>query len=289
MVKITAHSELRLLRVAAWVPALIWVPLAQMASLVMALRPPRPLRQWEHNATIATGQAPGFAGRWAAQFSWIRNSITSVQLGRWSRRRILSTVRVDPGRLAQIQALHADRGLVLAAPHIGSWDLCGAYGTLVGLPVASVAERLPAGQFEYFRALRANLGMTIHPYDQPDLMATLIEDLRRGCVISLVADRDFGGRGLPVRWPTPDGGRDLTLPVGPPLIAQQSGAALVGIACHFAGRHLDITLSDEIAHRPGRDGAIRMAQGLVDFFAEQVSAKPTDWHLMQKFFPGEVV
>ena len=107
-------------------------------------------------------------------------------------------------------------------------------------------------------------------------------------MICLIADRDFGRRGLPVRWPTPDGGRDLTLPAGPVVITQQTGAALVGATTTFEGNHLKVVVSDQIPQQDGREGAERMAQQLADFFAARISEKPTDWHMMQKFFPGVV-
>ncbi len=289
MKKPAADTELRMLRVAAAIPPAVWVPISHLASLLLAARPPRPLRQWERNATIASGRQQGYWARRAAQFSWLRNTFTSLQLGRWSRAQIEAAVKVDADRVQTLKQLHASRGLVLALPHMGSWDLAGAYGCVVGLPVTSVAERLPAGQFEYFRTLRAKLGFEIHPYDAPNLVATLAGDVKRGRAICLVADRDFGGRGLPVRWPTPDGGRDLTLPVGPVLIAAQTGAALVGIGTRFVKGRLEITISDEIAPREGRDGVTEMAHELCDFFATQVAQAPTDWHMMQRFFPGEVV
>lgn len=288
MSSLRPETELRLLELAALIPKAVWWPVGQLASLVLAARPPRPLRQWVRNATVVSGRTPSYRDRHAAQFSWLRNTIGSLQLGRWSPDRIVRSVRVDAERLAWLRELHAGPGLVLATLHSGSWDLAGAFGCQQGLPVTSVAERLPAGQYEYFSRLRAGLGFEIHPYDQPNLVPTLCDDLRRGRVICLVADRDFGRRGLPVTWPTPDGGRELTLPAGPAVIAQQTGAALVGIATRFQAHRLQIIIGEMIEHRPGPAGAAEMAQDLAEFYATQVAAKPTDWHMMQKFFPGEV-
>lgn len=285
---VTPDTQLKLLKAAAHVPRAVWWPLGQLVSLALAARPPRPLRQWALNYQVVTGRPAGFRERRAAQASWLRNTVGSLQLGRWSERRILDTISIDPQVRQRVQRLHAERGLVIALPHMGSWDLVGAYACLIGLPVTSVAEKLPAGQFEYFRDLRAELGFQIRPYDQPNVVATLCDDLRRGRVICLIADRDFGRRGLPVRWPTPDGGRDLTLPAGPVVITQQTGAALVGATTTFEGNHLKVVVSDQIPQQDGREGAERMAQQLADFFAARISEKPTDWHMMQKFFPGVV-
>lgn len=281
------RGQAAFLRVAARIPVVIWWPLGRAASLLLAALPPRSLRQWARNVELATGKRPGLRMRAAAQFSWLRNTVGSLQLGRWSRRKIVRKIEVDQTRLAMLQRLHAEQGLVLALPHMGSWDLAGAFACQVGLPVTSVAERLPAGLYEYFRALRARLGFEIHPYDKGDLVRTLSDDLRRGRVICLVADRDFGRRGLPVRWPAATAVRELTLPAGPVLIAQQTGAALVPITCHFAGARMRITICEPVVGQTGRDGAILMAQELADSFATAIASHPADWHMMQRFFPGE--
>ncbi|GAA2183719.1 phosphatidylinositol mannoside acyltransferase [Brooklawnia cerclae] len=282
-----ARAKLRALQIAAHIPPVIWHPVGWVVCVVVAVTRPRPLRQWELNATIATGRAPGFSGRLAAQWSWLRNTVGSLQLGTWSERRIVGAVTIDEQRFDELRELAAGRGLVLALPHMGSWDHAGAFACLSGLPVTSVAEKLPAGQFEYFSRMRARLGMNIHPFDQRGVVGLLADDVRNGRAICLVADRDFGKRGIAVTWPTPQGGRELTLPAGPMLVAQQTGAALVPASCRFEGRRMDVRIGETIDVAPGRQGLHDAAQRLAEEFARAVSDKPTDWHMMQRFFPGE--
>lgn len=286
---LTPDRQLLLLRAGARVPTGIWWPVGQLVSSLLAIRPPKPLRQWERNATVACGQRPGLQLRRRAQWFWLRNTVGSLQLGHWSSRRINRAVRIDPAALARLRDLRSDRGLVIALPHMGSWDLAGAFACINGLPLTTVAERLPAGQFEYFSRLRARLGMHVYPYTEPNLIPTLVAAVRAGRVVCLVADRDFGRRGLSVGWPTPDGERELTIPAGPVLIAQQTGAALVGVGCWFEGGRLGIDISAPIAHAPGLAGARQMGQELVRYFAAQIRMHPADWHMMQRFFPREVV
>ena len=284
----SGRATLTAFRAAAHIPRAIWQPCAQLASLALAARPPKPLRQWAINARVVTGAQPGFKDRYRAQLSWFRNTVGSLQLGRLTLDQIAGKVDVDPGQLEALLTSHAERGLVIAIPHMGSWDLAGAYGQVVGLPVTSVAERLPAGQYQYFSALRAKLGMQIYPYDQHGLVETLADDVHSGRVACLVADRDFGRHGLAVSWPAPGGARELTVPPGPVLIAQRTGADLVPIAAWFVGNRTHLEIGEPIEHRPGVDGAGVMAQQMVDFFATQSAGHVTDWHMMQRFFPGEM-
>ncbi len=282
------RAQLVALRAAAHVPKAIWLPAAGLASLLLAARPPKPLRQWAINARVVTGSEPGFGDRYRAQLSWFRNTVGSLQLGRFSPERIRRTVVVDQGELDAVLASHAERGVVIALPHMGSWDQAGAFGCLAGLPVTSVAERLPAGQYEYFSALRAKLGFEIYPYDQLGLVTLLADDVRRGRAVCLVADRDFSRHGLTVIWPTPDGGRELSVPPGPALIAQQTGADLIPAGVWSDAGLLRITFGEPIPARRGVQGAGEMAQQMVDFFATQIADHVTDWHMMQRFFPGEM-
>ncbi len=282
------RATLTVMRAAAHIPAVVWLPIAHLASLLLAARPPKPLRQWALNAQVVTGVRPGFNQRYRAQLSWFRNTVGSLQLGRLTPEQILRRVHTDSHRLDALLASHAERGVVIAAPHMGSWDLAGAFGCLVGLPVTSVAERLPAGQYEYFSALRAKLGFQIYPYSQPELVATLADDVREGRAVCLVADRNFSRHGLEVVWPTPDGGRKLQVPPGPALIAQQTGALLVPFAGWFEGNRLHLKFGEAIEPKHGMEAAGEMAQQVVDFFAAHVADHVTDWHMMQRFFPGEI-
>lgn len=269
--------------VAARIPSSVWRPIGAAGAAVLARRPPRPLRQWALNAEVVTGRPQTRADLRAAQASWFRNTVGSLRLGHLAGPRIVDMVRVDESRMDWLRELHATRGLVLALPHQGSWDLAGAYACQVGLPVTAVAERLPPDQYAYFREMRTHLGFEIHPHDVGNLIATLSSDLRRGRVVCLVADRDFSRRGLQVAWPTPTGPRAITVPAGPHVISARTGAALVGVSTWFDGPHLRIELSEEIT-----GDMTDTAQSLTDFFAESIRSHVHDWHLMQRFFPGVV-
>ncbi|WIY84067.1 hypothetical protein [Propionimicrobium sp. PCR01-08-3] len=282
-----ATATLWAFELAARVPQAIWLPLARFVSLLLAARPPKPLRQWALNAGVVTGRVPGYLDRVRAQVSWFRNTIGSLQLGHLTPKQIRARVRADPGQLAGLLAAQQSNGVVIALPHMGSWDLAGAYACVIGLPVTSVAERLPAGQYEYFSRLRARLGFEIYPYDQHGLIGVLGDDVLHGRAVCLIADRDFHRHGIAVQWPIPGGHRDLTVPPGPVLIAQQTGADLYAGVTWFDGKHLRLSFSDPIVRRHGADGAGQMAQQMVDFFASQIAEHPTDWHMMQRFFPGE--
>ena len=58
----------------------------------------------------------------------------------------------------------AGNGVIMALPHIGSWEWGGAWLALQGYPMTSVAEPLkPPAMYDWFVAQREAMGLTIVP------------------------------------------------------------------------------------------------------------------------------
>ncbi len=101
-----------------------------------------------------------------------------------------------------LDAAHArGRGVILALPHSGNWDVAGLWLVDHGLSFTTVAERLkPESLFDRFVAYRESLGMEIVPLtggDRPPL-EILRERLAAGGCVCLVAERDLSERGIEV-------------------------------------------------------------------------------------------
>lgn len=244
-----------------------------------------PLQRLRTNLGVATGRPVDPALLRAAVASHLRMLVESFVLPGWDREAIVSRVRVIGED--RLRAAHADRGAIVALPHSGNWDLAGAWACGTGLPVTSVAERLDDAEYAAFLAFRRRLGMEIHSHREPGLVGSLVDAVRRGRVVCLLADRDLtGGAGVPVEWT----GHRITAPAGPALLARMTGAALFPGVCHYTGEPgtggMVITLADEVQHRPGRDGLVAMTQRTVDHFADRIALHPADWHMLQPFFTG---
>lgn len=209
-----------MMRIGSHLPAWFWRPVGRLVVAFLTTFPPRHMRQWQLNYAVMTGHRPSWNTTRRAFGRWVENMMCSLQLDHWSEKKIRSRVILEnPEGWAGVHRAFQEGGLVAALPHMGSWDLVGAFACLDGLPVSSVAEALPDGQFEYFRSLRERLGFRIFSVRYRGVYNKLADDLDEGRVICLVADRDFSRRGLPVHWDTPDGPRDQTMPrpciVGP--------------------------------------------------------------------------
>jgi len=177
------------------------------------------------------------------------------------------------------------RGVVAALPHMGNWDHAGAWMTLRGTPLTTVAQRLrPESLFQRFTAYRESLGMEVLPLTGGgDTVATLARRLRDGGLVCLLADRDINGTGLEVDF----FGERARMPSGPAALALNTGAALMPVSLWYDGPYWNIRIHDEV---PVAEGATRAAriqdttQELARVFEGAIARHPEDWHMLQPVF-----
>lgn len=252
--------------------------LARALAAPVALLPLGPVRAWEASVTRANAEPPTGAQRRLLITNWIRNTLWSLSLARWSDADVLGRVAVDDVDVERLRVSLAGPGLVVALPHMGSWDFAGAWCARIGIKVVSVAERLPDGMFELFRDARAGMGMDIYPVDRPDLMRGLADDVRAGRMVCLLSDRDLSSRGVPVTWPPGRG--TVHVPAGPALLARRTGADLRVATARFEGSRLRIRVSE-----PVRGASVaELMGGVVAHFAEAVRQSPQNWLMLRGYF-----
>lgn len=101
-----------------------------------------------------------------------------------------------------VDGLASGRGVVLALPHMGNYDLAGAWVTTkLDTPFTTVAERLkPETLYDRFVAYRESLGMEVLPHTGGSAFGTLARRLRDGGLVCLVADRDLSASGVEVKF-----------------------------------------------------------------------------------------
>lgn len=208
----------------------------------------------------------------------------SAKLAALTPAQITSRFRIDEGLEHLRGAYDEGRGVIVALPHIGSWEWGGSYISSLGMPMTAVAEELsPPELFEWFRAQREAIGISVVGLNSR-ASATLADVLAKGGVIGLLCDRDIGGGGVEVEF----FGRRVTMPGGPATLALRTGAVLVSAACYMGpGRDHHAVVTPPIAtERLGRlrDDVTRVTQAVARELEGLIRRAPEQWHVLEDRF-----
>ncbi|MFD6436846.1 phosphatidylinositol mannoside acyltransferase [Streptomyces venezuelae] len=225
----------------------------------------------------------------AGMRSYLRYWMESFRLPSWSRERIANGFDVkDVHHLTD--GLAAGKGVIIALPHLGNWDLAGAWVTTkLETPFTTVAERLkPETLYDRFVAYRESLGMEVLPHTGGSAFGTLARRLRAGGLICLVADRDLSAAGVEVKF----FGDTARMPAGPAMLAQQTGALLLPVTLWYddspvmKGRVHPTVDVPETGTRAEKTSS--MTQALADAFATGIADHPEDWHMLQRLWLADL-
>ena len=175
-------------------------------------------------------------------------------------------------------ALAAGRGVVLALPHSGNWDVNGVWLAQTRGTFTTVAERLkPESLYRRFIAYRERLGFEVLPLsggERPPF-ELLCERLRGNGVVCLMAERDLTRTGVEVDF----FGEPTRMPAGPAKLAIETGAALLPAHCWFEGDGWGCNMQPPLDC--GSGDVVAITQALADRFATNIAAHPEDWHMLQ--------
>jgi lauroyl/myristoyl acyltransferase len=188
------------------------------------------------------------------------------------------------------RAVSEGRGLILALPHMGNWDVAALWLIHHGVPFTTVAERLkPDSLFDRFVAYRNGLGMEVLPLTGGERSPAdvLSERLRAGGTICLLADRDLSRNGIGVQF----FGEPTKMPGGPALLAARTGAALLPVSLWYTadggwGQHISAPI--ELPEGRLADRVAAGTQALADAFAREIALHPADWHMLQRLWLADL-
>ncbi|MDX6351552.1 MAG: phosphatidylinositol dimannoside acyltransferase [Streptomyces sp.] len=225
----------------------------------------------------------------AGMRSYLRYWMESFRLPAWSKDRVRDGF--DPKDVHYLtDGLASDRGVILALPHMGNWDLAGAWVTTkLETPFTTVAERLkPETLYDRFVAYRESLGMEVLPHEGGAAFGTLARRLRAGGLVCLVADRDLSSSGVEVDF----FGSATRMPAGSALLAQQTGALLLPVTLWYDDSpvmrgqvHAPIEVPE---HGSRTEKTSVMTQALADVFAAGIAEHPEDWHMLQRLWLADL-
>jgi KDO2-lipid IV(A) lauroyltransferase len=215
--------------------------------------------------------------------SYARYWLEAFRLPVMGRERLLRDVAIDhPERLS------GPDGVVAVLPHMGNWDVAGAWASVTGHKLTTVAERLrPEELFDRFLAFRSSLGMEVVPLtgSAANPFDLLADRLRAGGLVCLLGDRDLTARGVEVTF----FGETAKFPAGPAALAVRTGAALHPASLWFEGDGWHIRMHEAISVPDGPDRIRRMTQAVADVFEAAIREHPQDWHMLQRLWVADLV
>jgi KDO2-lipid IV(A) lauroyltransferase len=226
----------------------------------------------------------------AAMRSYARYWMEVFRLPVISRDQILArTNSIEGAERTAFAQLDAGRGVIFALPHMGNWEVAGAWIIASGAgKFTTVAERLkPESVYLRFLAFRESLGFEVLPATGSNSrFGVLAQRLRAGGMVCLLADRDVTGAGIEVEF----FGQKARMMGGAAALAIQTGAALMPVTLWFEGTGWAVHIHPEIPVPPNggrRDKVAVMTQQLARIFEEDVAAHPQDWHMLQRVFAAD--
>lgn len=194
--------------------------------------------------------------------------------------RLVSTEGFDRTIATIDEARSRDVGVIFVLPHVGSWEIGGAWVSSRGYPPVVVAERLqPPELFELFTRTRASVGVTVVAHDDHPT-AKLLAALKDKKAICLVADRDMSRRGILIDF----FGAPKTFPVGPAALSLKTSAPIIPV-CTYASHDGKITISfGEPILASDKDNKedqiLDIMTSVVRQFEIMIERDPTQWHVL---------
>lgn len=179
------------------------------------------------------------------------------------------------------EAFSEGRAVIFVGLHFGAIELPGVLlASRVGGAVAPMETVDDPGLHDYFVRTRGAMGIRI--VGLREARRELLAALRDGTSVGLVGDRDLTGGGLPV----PLFGAPANLPLGPAMLAVESGAPVyvVGVRRAGIGRYRG-RLEPVVVPAEGsrRERVSATMAGLAAAFERVVAVAPEQWWAV--FFP----
>jgi phosphatidylinositol dimannoside acyltransferase len=181
-----------------------------------------------------------------------------------------------------VEAAFSGGPIIFVSAHLGPIELPGLYlanryGRTFVAPMEAVDDPALQGWFE---RTRGSLGVRI--VGLREARRALMAELKAGGQVGIVADRDIAGGGID----TPLFGAPAPLPIGPALLAIESGAPIFAVGVRrladgrIAGRLLPVPVAAEGTRRE-RIAATLRAEAAA--FEELIALAPEQWSAV--FFP----
>lgn len=227
--------------------------------------------------------------RWVFRTS-SRNFWDLACLPRFDLERLEAMQYVEEGSWDLIdEAMARGSGAILLSAHLGAFDFIGQY-VVIGRhrPLALTASTVRSYLFAGVTYWRRSLGGRIEVVGSNSLRH-VVQAMRNGEFVAMVADRNFAGRGYPVEF----FGKPTTLPSGPVKLARETGAPLIPVfayrkSAQHRKREFYFRIGEPIYIKRTEDRKQDVIEGMrrvVAVLEENIRRAPEQWVMFQPVWP----
>lgn len=222
-----------------------------------------------------------------AFLAYARYWVDGARLPKTDKAKVTSRMRTE-GLEHLAKGMAAGSGVIMALPHVGSWEWGGSWLESVGYPMTAVAEILePPELYRWFVSQRVAAGLTVIPLDG-HATGAVARTLHEGKLVGLLCDRDLIGDGVEVEF----FGERTTFPGGPAVLAIRTGATLITTAVFNPtfDDHLAVISAPIDTTRTGslRADVARITQEIARHFEGYIRHAPEQWHMFQPEWPSDL-
>ncbi|MFH0754703.1 MAG: lysophospholipid acyltransferase family protein [Candidatus Omnitrophota bacterium] len=182
------------------------------------------------------------------------------------------------------QALAAGRGGVILTAHIGNWEMGAAVLNKLGHPVTAIALPHQDPRVNVlFNKQREAHGVCVVP--TTSAVRRCVEALRRGRLVAVLGDRDFGSFGISMDFL----GRKTLIPKGAAFFACRTGAPIIPtfLTPDGAGKYTmefcAPIFPPQGAAKNDEVSMLELMQEYVKVIERKVKEDPTQWLMFREF------
>jgi len=175
-------------------------------------------------------------------------------------------------------ALERGRGVVLALPHMGSWDMAAAFAASRGYRIIAVAERFPGSLDKAVIDNRRRFGLNVIALGR-SAVREVKDALADNKVVALVCDLEQGP-GVEVTF----FGRRAIVPSGPAAFSLKSGAPMLLVHSYRSGPgRYRVAVEPGPEWAPGETSHSAM-QEIIKRFETYIRKRPDQWYAFRPMF-----
>jgi len=200
-----------------------------------------------------------------------------VLLGDLSKQEVMDRVVADHLNLLD-EAIAKGRGVILALPHMGSWDMAAAFGAAAGYDMVAVAERFPGSLDDTIVRNRNRFGLGVITVGR-SAVRQIREALSLNRFVALVCDLEQGP-GVEVRF----FGRRAIVPAGPAAFALKLGAPVLIVHTYATSPGRYSIAIENAPEWPSNETNTRVMQSIVTRFESYIRARPDQWYAFRPIF-----